>query len=60
SDLATRAERDNWRLIGEGYAVEWPDLDEHMGVEGVLAGRRSGESRQSLHRWLDSRKAPSA
>ena len=49
---ATAAERQNWRLLGDGYAMEWPDLDEHIGVEGLLAGRLSGESRQSLERWL--------
>lgn len=53
---ATDAERQRWRLLGDGYAVEWPDLDEHIGVEGLLAGRPSGESAQSLRRWLDSRK----
>ena len=53
---ATPAERRNWRLLGDGYAMEWPDLDEHIGVEGLLAGRLSGESRQSLERWLASRR----
>lgn len=48
-------ERSNWRLLGDGYAIEWPDLDEHLGIEGILAGRRSGESRKSLERWLTSR-----
>ncbi len=52
----TRKERQNWRLLGDGYAIEWPDLDEHIGVEGLLAGRRSGESRKSLQRWLSNRK----
>jgi hypothetical protein len=52
---ATAAERQNWRLLGDGYAMEWPELDEHIGVEGILAGRLSGESRQSLERWLASR-----
>jgi hypothetical protein len=51
----SKAERRNWQLLGEGYAIEWPDLDEHIGVEGLLAGRPSGESRQSLKRWLASR-----
>jgi hypothetical protein len=50
-------ERNNWQLLGEGYAVEWPDLDEHIGVEGLLAGRRSGESQQSFQRWLSSRQS---
>lgn len=45
-------ERQNWVLLGDGYAIEWPDLDEHIGVEGLLAGRRSGESEASLSRWL--------
>lgn len=48
-------ERRNWQLLGDGYAIEWPDLDEHIGIEGLLAGRRSGESKKSLERWLASR-----
>jgi Protein of unknown function (DUF2442) len=52
---ATDAERLNWQLLGDGYAIEWPDLDEHIGIEGLLAGRRSGESIGSLKQWLDSR-----
>lgn len=52
---ASRVERRNWRLLGDGYAIEWPDLDEHIGVEGLLAGNRSGESARSLNRWLASR-----
>lgn len=48
-------ERQNWQLLGDGYAIEWPDLDEHIGIEGLLAGRQSGESRKSLERWLTSR-----
>jgi hypothetical protein len=52
---ATESERTHWQLLGGGYAVEWPDLDEHIGVAGVLAGRRSGESEKSFKRWLASR-----
>ncbi|MEX2214712.1 MAG: DUF2442 domain-containing protein [Phycisphaeraceae bacterium] len=52
---ASSAERSNWQLLGEGYAVEWPDLDEHIGIEGLLAGRRSGESESSFHQWLSTR-----
>jgi hypothetical protein len=51
----TPKERQNWQLLGEGYAIEWPELDEHIGIEGLLAGRRSGESRKSFERWLSSR-----
>ncbi|MDI6792561.1 MAG: DUF2442 domain-containing protein [bacterium] len=49
-------ERNNWQLLGDGYAIEWPDLDEHIGIEGLLAGQRSGESKKSYERWLASRK----
>lgn len=52
---SSRQERVNWQLLGEGYAIEWPDLDEHIGMEGLLAGRRSSESPRSLNRWLLSR-----
>jgi hypothetical protein len=53
----TDAERQNWQLLGDGYAIEWPELDEHIGVEGLVAGRRSGESEESFARWLASRSA---
>src|SRR3990170_8748167 len=53
----TQAERANWRLIGEGEGLHWPELDEDISVEGLLAGRRSGETQASLRRWLESRKA---
>ena len=52
---ATPTERNHWQLLGDGYAIEWTDLDEHIGIEGLLAGRRSGESEQSFARWLQSR-----
>ena len=52
---ATPSERENWRLIGQGEAIHWPDLDEDISVEGLLGGRPSGESQRSLKRWLASR-----
>ncbi len=52
---ATEAERAHWRLLGDGYAIEWPDLDEHVGVASLLAGHRSGESAASWNRWMASR-----
>lgn len=54
----TPAERANWRLIGGGEGIHWPDLDEDISVESLLAGRRSGETQESLRRWLAARKAP--
>jgi hypothetical protein len=53
----TAAERSRWRLIGDGEGIHWPELDEDISVEGLLAGRRSGETQASLGRWLESRKA---
>ena len=53
----TASERAHWRVIGRGEGVHWPDLDEDIGVEGVLAGHPSGESQASLKRWLESRGA---
>ena len=50
-------ERSNRQLLGDGYAIEWPDLDEHIGVEALLAGRRSGESERSLNRRRAARSA---
>lgn len=50
-------ERNNWQLLGDGYAIEWPDLDEHIGIEGLLAGRHSGESKKSFECWLTSRQS---
>jgi hypothetical protein len=49
------AERANWRLVGSGEGIHWPDLDEDISVESLLAGRGSGESQESLRRWLQRR-----
>lgn len=53
----TNAERSNWRLVGQGQGIHWPDLDEDISVAGLLAGRASGESNASLAGWLASREA---
>ena len=44
--------RKHWELIGNGEGVHWPELDEDLSVEGLLFGRPSGESQQSLQHWL--------
>ena len=48
----TKEERGKWRFIGGGQGIHWPDLDEDISVEGLLAGRPSRESQESLRRWL--------
>jgi len=52
---ATPEERSNCRLIGNGEGIHWPDLDEDISVASLLAGRASGETAESLRRWLDQR-----
>jgi hypothetical protein len=52
---ASTAERANWRLIGTGEGIHWPDLDEDISIEGLLAGRPSGESPASFQKWLARR-----
>ncbi len=51
----TAEERGNWRLIGQGHGIHWPELDEDISVEGLLAGRASGESQASFKKWLAAR-----
>jgi Protein of unknown function (DUF2442) len=53
----TSRERSNWRLIGQGQGIHWPDLDEDVSVANLLAGRISGESQQSFQHWLEQRGA---
>ncbi len=49
---AAPARRKNWRLIGKGDGVHWPDLDLDLSADGLLAGRpemtRSTRSRLPL------------
>ncbi|MEW6162911.1 MAG: DUF2442 domain-containing protein [Nitrospirota bacterium] len=54
---ATSDERNNWRLIGRGHGIHWKDLDEDISVEGLLTGKPSGESQDSVKRWLNQRKS---
>ena len=51
----TEAERSHARLVGQGEGLHWPDLDEDVSVEALLAGRPSVESSASLKRWLAGR-----
>ncbi len=51
----TPEERARWEWIGDNEGIHWPDLDEDISVEGIIAGRRSGESQRSLQRWLEQR-----
>jgi hypothetical protein len=52
----TSVERANVKIAGAGFGLHWPDLDEDIGVEGILLGKRSNESPQSFEKWLAARK----
>src|SRR5213592_4501686 len=52
----TAKERSHWRIIGRGEGIHWPDLDEDISVENLLAGHPSGESQRSFKKWLETRK----
>ena len=54
---ATTREKNNWRLIGKGHGIHWEDIDEDISVEGLLAGRPSGESQESFKKWLTQRQS---
>jgi hypothetical protein len=54
----TPVERDHWRLLANGYGVNWPDLDEDLRAQDVFEGRPSAESPRSFDRWLKSRSVP--
>jgi len=35
---ASATQRANWQLLGDGQGIPWPDVDEDLGVEGLLRG----------------------
>ena len=55
----TPAERAKFQISGAGYGLHWPDLDEDIGVEGLLLGKKSSESQASFECWLQGRQTPS-
>lgn len=40
---ATAAEREDYELLGDGTGVHWPQIDEDISVDGLLAGKASVE-----------------
>jgi hypothetical protein len=52
---ASPVERQKWQLIGRGEGIHWPDIDEDISVAALIAGHASGESQESLERWLKAR-----
>ena len=35
---ATKAQLENYEILGDGEGVHWPDLDEDLSVNGLLLG----------------------
>ena len=38
---ASAAARGKWELLGDGEGIHWPEADEDLSVEGLLAGNRA-------------------
>ncbi len=36
---AGKLERDNWRIIGNGIGVHWPDVDEDIAIATLMRGQ---------------------
>jgi hypothetical protein len=46
---ATAEQRDNWKLLGDGQGIHWPDVDEDLSVAGLLRGAAApGASRRAV------------
>lgn len=39
--LGATAVRNHWELLGDGEGIHWPEADEDLSVEGLLAGSRA-------------------
>jgi hypothetical protein len=40
---ASQAQRDHFELMGQGFGVHWPDVDEDLSAEGLALGKPSIE-----------------
>ncbi len=52
---ASEAALNNWRLIGDGYGVHWPDLDEHLSLKGFI---RDAMMSEFLRTWYPASAKP--
>jgi hypothetical protein len=52
---ARASERENWRIIGTGDGIHFPELDEDISVVALIAGKPCAESQASLRKWLAGR-----
>ena len=40
-ERGTPAQRENWLIVGAGWGLHWPDLDEDINVPALLQGKAS-------------------
>lgn len=46
---ANPSQRCNWRFVGDGLGIHWPDVDEDLSVEGLLKGSAApGASKRAV------------
>jgi hypothetical protein len=45
---ATESQRRSFRLVGRGIGIHWPELDEDISVEGLLAPPLRAERRRRV------------
>jgi len=46
----TDEERHNFEISGGGFGIHWPQLDEDIGIKGLLLGKKSSESKESFQK----------
>lgn len=42
---ASPEQRANWKLLGDGEGIRWPDVDEDLSMAGILRGTPAPRSR---------------
>ena len=42
---ASPEQRANWKLLGDGEGIRWPDVDEDLSVAGILRGTPAPRAR---------------
>jgi Protein of unknown function (DUF2442) len=44
---ATPAQRERWEVCGGGFGIHWPEVDEDLSTEGLLAGAPAPNARHN-------------
>ena len=39
---ASPKQRKNWRLVGKGIGIHWPELDEDLSIDGLIGAKHAG------------------